>query len=79
MSATDLREQYEQMIRHYWGNPATEVEVIDVMAFWPSKQPGDIGWAYVAISGEGFSEAVTVVVSRVNGSLLIRDIEWGRP
>ncbi|HZW05589.1 MAG TPA: hypothetical protein VFF65_00585 [Phycisphaerales bacterium] len=46
---------------------------------WPHKQPGDIGWAYVSISGEHFNEAVTCVVAAVNGHNLIRELEWGRP
>ena len=46
---------------------------------WPTKLPGDIGYAYVGILGEDFVEAVTVIVSSVEGAILIRDIEWGRP
>jgi hypothetical protein len=36
-------------------------------------------WAYVAMSGSSFSEAVTVIVAEYDGVLLVRDIEWGRP
>jgi hypothetical protein len=35
--------------------------------------------AYVSIIGDDFVEAVAVVVSDVEGELLIRRIEWGRP
>jgi hypothetical protein len=46
---------------------------------WPAKLPGDLGRVYVGIEGDDFVEAVTVIVAEVNGKLLIRDIEWGRP
>jgi hypothetical protein len=46
---------------------------------WPDKLPGDIGWVYVAIEGDDFSEAVRVIVADVEGKLLIREVEWGRP
>lgn len=46
---------------------------------WPTRQPGDVGWAYVGIMGKAFVEAVSVTISRIGGSEFIRDIEWGRP
>jgi hypothetical protein len=49
------------------------------MEEWPRKRPGDIGWVYVGIEGDDFIEAVTVVVADVDGALLIREVEWGRP
>ena len=49
------------------------------MDYWPDKQPRDIGWAYAAIWGEGFSEAVTVTVAEEEGKEVIRVLEWGRP
>jgi hypothetical protein len=45
----------------------------------PDMTPADLGWVYVAISGESFSEAVTVVVTREDGGAKIRELEWGRP
>jgi hypothetical protein len=50
-----------------------------VMTQWPDRQPDDLGWAYVGIHGEGFVEAVTVIVAQVDGRALIRHLEWGRP
>jgi hypothetical protein len=73
-----LRREYEAMTG-YGGGPATDVRVIIVLDYWPDKLPGDIGWAYAAISGVGFSEAVTVIVARENGKAVIRQLEWGRP
>jgi hypothetical protein len=46
---------------------------------WPGKKLNDVGWVYVSIIGEDFVEAVCVIVTKINGELLIRDIEWGRP
>ena len=43
---------------------------------WPEKKKGDVGWVYVAIAGDDFSEAVTVVVAQVGDRLAIRSIEW---
>jgi len=49
------------------------------MATWPGKQPADIGWAYVSIGGEVYSEAITVVVTSESGEAKIREVEFGRP
>jgi hypothetical protein len=53
--------------------------VVDTMDDWPDKKPGDVGWAYVALNGDGFSEGVSVTVSKEGTGLAIRDVEWGRP
>ena len=49
------------------------------MTSWPAKQPSDVGWAYVGIGGELYSEAVIVVVTSENGEAKIREVEFGRP
>lgn len=74
----ELKNRYRRMT-DYGTGPATEVQVIQELASWPDRQPDDVGWVYVAISGATFSEAVTVIVSRENGDDVIRNIEWGRP
>lgn len=74
----ELRRQYESMIG-YGEGPATNVMVMFAMDHWPDEQSGDVGWAHVAIWGEGFSEAVTVVVADEEGRAVIRVLEWGRP
>ena len=73
-----LETTYRDMIS-YGGGPAREVRVMAVLDYWPARQPSDVGWVYVAISGDSFSEAVTVTVTEVGGLKLIREIEWGRP
>ncbi len=75
---TELENRYRRMTEYGTG-PAADVQVIQELASWPDRQPDDVGWAYVAISGATFSEAVTVIVSRENGEDVIRSIEWGRP
>lgn len=74
----DLEEELGEMLECYDG-PITLIEVMDEMESWPGKSEIDIGWAYAALTGDGFSEAIAVVVSNVNNSLKITNIEWGRP
>jgi hypothetical protein len=75
---SDLSREYSAMIA-YGGRAPAAVELISIMDTWPARQIDDLGWAYVAISGDGFSEAVTVVVAHQNIHVRIRALEWGRP
>nr|AAL24543.1 orf117EGC148 [uncultured bacterium] len=77
-SVDTLRHHYKEML-DYVEQPVTEIEVMDTLDAWAAKQPGDIGWAYVSMSGNGFVEAVAVVVQSENSALKVRSIEWGRP
>lgn len=77
-SFNSLKEEYEKMI-DYGGGPIIHVEVVNEMEDWPAKGESDLGWAYVAMSGDGFSEAVAVIVCNDNDQPKIREIEWGRP
>jgi hypothetical protein len=43
------------------------------------KEPSDVGWAYVSVGGDVYSEAVTVVVTLEEGELRGRTVEFGRP
>ena len=78
MPQDQLRLIYGELIG-YWGGPATHVEVMATMDEWPARQPLDLGWAYVEIHGQGYCEAVSVVVAQESGMSVIREIEWGRP
>lgn len=75
-----LRATYEAMIE-YGDGPPTDVELIVTMEQWqlPEQRPTDLGWAYVAIAGNGYSEAVTVIVEATESGPAIRYLEWGRP
>eukprot|EP00455_Lapot_gusevi_P027615 TRINITY_DN2931_c0_g1_i2.p1 TRINITY_DN2931_c0_g1~~TRINITY_DN2931_c0_g1_i2.p1 ORF type:complete len:135 (+),score=38.33 TRINITY_DN2931_c0_g1_i2:53-406(+) len=82
MSPEDLRHQFEEMISYASDIPQQaplEVEIQTTLDEFHDKRPTDLGWAYASICGEGFSEAVAVVVESVNNSVGIRSIEWGRP
>jgi hypothetical protein len=74
-SPESLAADFARMI-DYGDGPADEVQPVTILEDWPDRQPGDLGWAYVAISGPAFNEAVTVVVTEAGR---IRQIEWGRP
>lgn len=77
-SPDNLRQTYAAMVEYGSGQPVAD-GYIYTMTDWPSKRPGDVGWVYVSISGEGFAEAVTVIVSEEADALKISAIEWGRP
>jgi hypothetical protein len=49
------------------------------MDTWPNKQPSDVGWAYISIGGEVYSEAVIVVRALEGDALKIRTVKFGRP
>lgn len=75
-----LKAAFHQMLE-YCESPPNFVQVMEVMTEWqyPAMQPNDVGWAYAAIAGDDWSEAVTVIVSSEGGRDVIRNIEWGRP
>lgn len=80
LQPSDLAQHYHAMIAYGSGAP-TDIELIRVetMEGWPMRQANDLGWAYVAISGEDYNEAVSVVVSQEGERTVIRWLEWGRP
>jgi hypothetical protein len=61
--------------------PIHEEQVLEDFANedWPGKQPDDLAVGYVALSGESFSEAVTLTLAQDGEDTLIRHLEWGRP
>ena len=73
LSAAELRRRYKEMADY--GGPVTRVEAMQDMTIWPSKERDDVAWVYVAISGDSFVEAVSVVVAREDGRELIRSVE----
>jgi len=73
-----LQTEYCEMI-DYGDGPADFADVMEVLEDWPARATGDVGWAYVAISGPGYSEGIAVVVNREGDHEAIRQIEWGRP
>jgi len=77
-SEEKLRSQYEEMIS-YGSGPVKVDGHTEFLEEWPDRKPGDVGWAYISISGSDFAEAITVVVAEENGEPKIRDLQWGRP
>jgi len=78
-NALALAQEMKEMLAYVDDDGVTQVKVMSTLEDWPAKQAGDIGWAYVAMSGASFSEGVAVIVSDIGSKLLIRKIEWGRP
>jgi hypothetical protein len=81
LQPSTLREHLYAMFRPYADGEPTGIHYDEefFMTEWPSKERNDVGCAYVSICGDDFVEAVAVVVADIDGSLLIREIEWGRP
>ena len=77
-SIEEMRAAFETIVPTDW-RTVGPVEVGVTMESWPDKQPSDVGWAYVSIGGEVYSEAVIVVVALEAGALKIRTVEFGRP
>lgn len=63
----------------YAPGPIREVVAMEAIDNWWPKRNGDMAWVYVALTGDLFSEAVTLVLIVEEGEICIRDIEWGRP
>jgi hypothetical protein len=79
-SPEDFKSAVEGMTSYAPG-PIRQVEVMSdfVLEEWPDKQDGDIAIVYVALTGDGFCEAVTVTLAREGQNIRIRQLEWGRP
>jgi hypothetical protein len=74
----EMRVAFEAIVPADWGTVGP-VEVGQTMESWPDKQPLDIGWAYISIGGDVYSEAVTLVVMLEEDTPKIRTVEFGRP
>lgn len=81
LSEINLEEELVNMYRRYACSDPARSQLVPEgsLEIWPQKQRGDLGWAYVSIEGDDFNEAVSVLVSDVEGVPLIRGIAWGRP
>jgi hypothetical protein len=77
-SSGDLKESFQEMFEGEEGLSLV-VELINTMTDWPDRQDSDLGWAYVSISDDNYSEGISAVITREGNATKIRDIEWGRP
>jgi hypothetical protein len=73
-----MQAAFEAIVPDDW-KTVGPVEVGETMEAWPGKKPLDVGWAYVSIGGDVYSEAVTVVITSEGGELRVRTVEFGRP
>lgn len=80
ISPEDIQSAVETMIAAAPG-PIQEAQVMEdfILEDWPGKLQGDLAVVYVALSGERFSEAVTLTLTQYGEDTLIRQLEWGRP
>lgn len=76
----DIQAAVATMIAYAPG-PIQTAQVMEefIVEDWPGKQIGDLAVVYVALSGESFSEAVTLTLAQYGEETLIRHLEWGRP
>ena len=74
----EMRTAFEAIVPPEW-QTVGPVEVGRVMETWPGKQPSDVGWVYISIGGDVYSEAVTVVVMGEAETLKVHTVEFGRP
>jgi hypothetical protein len=79
-SPATLKAAVDAMIAGARG-PILKATVIEEVAIedWPGKRPSDVGIVYVALTGDGFSEAVTLTLTRELDRISVRDLAWGRP
>lgn len=77
-SLAQMKAAFEAIVPEDWG-PSEPIEVTRMLETWPDKQAADIGWAYVSIYGDVYSEALIVVVALEQGQPRIRDVQFGRP
>lgn len=78
-----LKKGYEKMLAYarradgtYGDIKVGELVDVQKMNEWGSQNQGDEFWAYVTITGDDFSEAVTLVFDK---NQKITSVEWGRP
>jgi len=78
MSLDNMKLNFEAIVPSDWG-PIGSIEIAATHENFPDKQPSDLGWIYVSIGGDVYSEAVTVVITLEDGEAKIRAAEFGRP
>ena len=73
-----MADAFEAIVPLDW-QAVGPIEGGETMEDWPGREPPDAGWVYVSVGGDAYSEAVTVVVTREEGELRVRAVEFGRP
>ncbi|MGB5334483.1 MAG: hypothetical protein WBN07_02600 [Woeseiaceae bacterium] len=78
ITATELSSHFEALADDMGGVTGAGQPAV-ILEEWPDMTAQDRAMVYVPLEGDEFSEAITVTVSQVEGSLCISAIEWGRP
>ena len=73
-----MQVSFEAIVPTDW-NSVGPIEIGTTMESWPGRESDDLGWVYVSIGGDVYSEAVTVVVALEDGEPRVRTVEFGRP
>lgn len=73
-----MRGAFEAIVPPDW-RTVGPLQVVNTMETWPAKQPSDVGWVYVSIVGDVYSEGLTAVVMVEADTLKVRTVEFGRP
>ena len=73
-----MKTSFEAIVPLDWGHVGP-LEIGETLTDWPNKRSNDVGWVYVSIGGDVYSEAIVVIVSSQGDSLLISNVEYGRP
>ena len=68
-------------MRSYAPGPFKDMQVMEefILEDWPAKEEDDVASIYISLTGDGFCEAVSIIVTQEDGDLRVRDLEWGRP
>jgi len=77
-SLEQIQEHFEAIIPMDWG-AIDSIEAGETMNDWRGKEATDVGWVYVSLGGDVYSEAVTVIIAEEEGALKVREVEFGRP
>ena len=77
-SLEDTQAAFETIVPIDWTHVGP-VEIGETMEDWPGKQPSDVGWAYMSVGGDEYSEAIILVVALEGDVLSVRTVEFGRP
>ena len=78
MDPDRLKEEFEIIVPLDWGEIGP-IEIGTIMDNWPDKQPSDLGWVYVSIGGDVYSEGLSLVLMSENGNIWVREVQFGRP
>lgn len=73
-----MQAAFERVVPRDW-KTVGPIQVTETMPDWPGKTAVDVGWAYVTIGGDVYSEGVTVTVARAVDGLRVRTVAFGRP